>query len=107
MSDSRCAGRAGIVQGTAEHLAHLLQGLLGQSYDEFESLAIDEDYNIVMTPDQAWLLYELAAKVSPHCLTIPGQPAQEGCQMPTGICHECAATGRSLPASHPLRATNG
>jgi hypothetical protein len=104
MSDTH---RAAIAQGTAEHLAHLLQGLLGQSYDEFEGLAIDEDHNIVMKPDQAWLLYELVAKVSPRCLTIPGQPADKGCQMPTGICHDCAATGRSLPASHPLRVPTG
>jgi hypothetical protein len=98
--------RAAIAQGTAEHLAHLLQGLLGQSYDEFAGLSIDEDDNIVMTPDQAWLLYELAAEVSPRCLTTPGQSAVERCQMPTGICHDCAATGRSLPASHPIRATS-
>lgn len=44
---------ASLAQGSAEHSAHVLEGLLGQSYDEFDGLAINEDGTITITSEQA------------------------------------------------------
>lgn len=93
---------ASLAQGTAEHLAEVLQSLLGQSYDEFDGLALDEDGNIVITPQQAWALTEAVSDVLPRCFShVPGRAPQ--CRMPDGVCFPCAGEGRSVPAGHPLR----
>ena len=93
---------ASLAQGSAEQLAHVLQGLLGQSYDEFDDLAIDEDHNIVITPQQAWALAQAVATGLPRCFSIAlGRTPQ--CRIPDGVCLPCAGEGRSVPAGHPLR----
>lgn len=94
---------ASLAQGTAEHLAHVLQGLLGQSYGEFDGLRIDEDANIVITPRQAWAITQVLSAALPRCFSILGGRTPK-CQTPDGVCYPCAAEGRTVPAGHPLRA---
>jgi hypothetical protein len=97
--------RSSLAQGTAAHLAELLRRLTGGPHDEFQPLGVDDDGNITMTHDQGWLLYETALRSLPGCFAVnEGYAVDEKCQMPNGVCHACAAEGRSLPKDHPLRA---
>lgn len=87
--------RQSIGQGTAAHLAQLLGRLRGQPDGDF--VGLDEDLNVVLTPDQCWLLYEIATRFLPQCFGVPeGLPVEEQCIMPNGICHPCAMEGRRL-----------
>lgn len=84
-------------QGTAAHLAQLLGRLNRQPHGEFEGVGLDEDPNVVLTPDQAWLLYEIATRSLPRCFDVAeGSPVGEQCTMPDGVCHPCTTEGRRL-----------
>ena len=96
---------AAMGQGTGAHLAELLPRLTGESWDDFTPIRVGEDGSVTMTHDQGWLLYEMALRSLPRCFAVTeGYATDDDCQMPNGVCHSCAAEGRSLPASHPLRA---
>lgn len=93
---------ASLAQGSAERLAHVLQGLLGQSYDEFDDLTVHEDGTIAITAHQAWALTLAVADVLPRCFSlVPGRTPQS--RIPDGVYLPCAGKGRSVPAGHPLR----
>ncbi len=95
--------RQSVGQGTAAHLAQLLERLGLQPDGEFEGVGLDEDSNVVLTPDQGWLLYEIATRFLPRCFDVPeGSPVDEQCTMPDGVCPPCTTEGRRL-----LRRTNG
>ncbi|GAA1276081.1 hypothetical protein GCM10009609_43840 [Pseudonocardia aurantiaca] len=89
--------RQGSGQSAASRLADVLQRVTRQQPGDFTGVGLDEESNVVISPDLCWVQHQLAMEVLPRCFAVEdGYPVDEDCAMPDAICHRCAKEGRRL-----------
>ena len=83
-------------QGAGARLGALLSVIQGQNPYDVDGVGINEDNDIVISPDQAQALYRGVSRGLPRCFSEGYAAVEEGCAMPKGLCHVCVADGRRI-----------